>query len=59
MASEESRGGERVLDPELVAAEMESGSTPLTTREANVLRAAASGILTDQIASRLSLSLRN
>ncbi len=48
--------GERVLDPELVATAMETGSTPLTTREADVLRAAASGISTDQIASRLSLS---
>lgn len=48
--------GERVLDPELVANAMETGSTPLTTREADVLRAAASGISTDQIASRLSLS---
>jgi two-component system response regulator DesR len=48
--------GERVLDPELVATAMETGSTPLTSREADVLRAAASGISTDQIASRLSLS---
>ena len=48
--------GERVVDPELVATAMETGSTPLTTREADVLRAAASGISTDQIASRLSLS---
>ena len=48
--------GERVVDPELVAAAMETGSTPLTTREADVLRAAATGISTDQIASRLSLS---
>ncbi len=48
--------GERVVDPELVATAMETGSTPLTTREADVLRAAASGISTDQIATRLSLS---
>jgi two-component system response regulator DesR len=48
--------GERVLDPELVATAMETGSTPLTTREADVLRAASSGISTDQIATRLSLS---
>ena len=48
--------GERVLDPELVATAMETGSAPLTSREADVLRAAASGISTDQIASRLSLS---
>jgi len=48
--------GERDLDPELVATAMETGSTPLTSREADVLRAAGSGISTDQIASRLSLS---
>jgi two-component system response regulator DesR len=48
--------GERVIDPELVAAALETGSTPLTTRETDVLRAASSGITTDQIAVRLSLS---
>jgi two-component system, NarL family, response regulator DesR len=48
--------GERVLDPELVAAALETGSTPLTAREAEVLRAAESGISTEQIAARLSLS---
>src|SRR6266700_5120791 len=48
--------GERVIDPELVAAALETGSTPLTGREADVLRAAESGISTDQIALRLSLS---
>jgi two-component system, NarL family, response regulator DesR len=48
--------GERVIDPELVAAALETGSTPLTPREADVLRAAESGIPTDQIAVRLSLS---
>jgi two-component system, NarL family, response regulator DesR len=48
--------GERVIDPELVAAALETGSTPLTPREADVLRAAESGITTDQIAARLSLS---
>lgn len=48
--------GERVIDPELVAAALETGSTPLTTREADVLRAAESGIPTEQIASLLSLS---
>ena len=35
-------GGERVIDPELVAAALETGTTPLTDREANVLRAAES-----------------
>ena len=34
--------GERVIDPELVAAALETGSTPPTTREADVLRAAQS-----------------
>ncbi len=48
--------GERVIDPELVAAALETGSTPLTTREADVLRAAESGISTEEIATQLSLS---
>jgi two-component system response regulator DesR len=48
--------GERVIDPELIAAALETGTSPLTTREADVLRAAESGITTDQIASQLSLS---
>jgi two-component system, NarL family, response regulator DesR len=48
--------GERVLDPELVAAAVATGSTPLTAREAQVLRAAESGSSTEQIAARLSLS---
>ncbi len=48
--------GERVIDPELIAAALETGSTPLTGRETDVLRAAESGNSTQQIASRLSLS---
>jgi two-component system, NarL family, response regulator DesR len=48
--------GERVIDPELVAAALETGSTPLTVREADVLREAETGIPTEQIATRLSLS---
>ena len=48
--------GERVIDPELVAAALETGSTPLTTREADVLREAEHGLPTEQIAARLSLS---
>lgn len=48
--------GERVIDPELVADALETGSSPLTTREADVLRAAESGITTEQIAVLLSLS---
>ena len=49
-------GGERVIDPELVAAALEIGTTPLTDREADVLRAAETGIPTGQIADRLALS---
>ena len=48
--------GERVIDPELVAAALEAGSSPLTARETDVLREASSGVPTDQIAARLSLS---
>jgi two-component system response regulator DesR len=48
--------GERVIDPELIAAALETGSTPLTPREADVLRAAESGISTEDIGARLSLS---
>ena len=48
--------GERVIDPDLVAAALETGASPLTPREADVLRAAADGISTEQIAARLSLS---
>jgi two-component system, NarL family, response regulator DesR len=48
--------GERVIDPELVAAALEAGSSPLTPRETDVLREASSGVPTDQIAARLSLS---
>ncbi len=48
--------GERVLDPELVAVALETGSSPLTPRESDVLRAADSGLRTDEIARALSLS---
>jgi two-component system, NarL family, response regulator DesR len=48
--------GERVVDPDLVAAALETGSSPLTAREADVLRIAETGVPTDQIAARLSLS---
>jgi two-component system, NarL family, response regulator DesR len=48
--------GERVIDPDLVAAALETGASPLTARETDVLRAAEDGIPTDQIATRLSLS---
>jgi two-component system, NarL family, response regulator DesR len=48
--------GERVLDPDLVAAAIETGSSPLTPREADVLRAAEIGLTTDEIAAKLFLS---
>ncbi|MEY9864207.1 two-component system response regulator DesR [Catenulispora sp. GAS73] len=48
--------GKRVIDPDLVAAALETGSTPLTGREVDVLRAAESGNSTEQIAAELSLS---
>jgi two-component system response regulator DesR len=48
--------GERVIDPELIGAALETGASPLTAREADVLRAAETGIPTDQIATQLSLS---
>lgn len=48
--------GVRVLDPALVAAALETGTSPLTDREADVLRAAASGDSVEQIAAALYLS---
>ena len=48
--------GMRVLDPELVAAAVETGASPLTDREADVLRAAQSGFSTAEIGKRLNLS---
>ena len=48
--------GQRVLDPELVAAAVETGTSPLTEREAEVLRTAESGLPTNEIAEALSLS---
>lgn len=48
--------GERVIDPELVAAALETGASPLTPRETHVLRAAEGGISTEEIANVLSLS---
>jgi two-component system response regulator DesR len=35
--------GERVIDPELLAGALETGESPLTPREADVLRAAEEG----------------
>jgi two-component system response regulator DesR len=48
--------GERVIDPDLVAAALETGASPLTERESDVLRAAQSGLPTEQIATTLALS---
>ena len=48
--------GRRVLDPELVAAAVETGASPLTGRETDVLRAAASGLSTDAIGAELHLA---
>lgn len=48
--------GERVVDADLVAAALETGNSPLTPREADVLRVAADGTSTEQIGRTLGLS---
>ncbi|GLX96209.1 response regulator transcription factor [Herbidospora sp. NBRC 101105] len=48
--------GLRVLDAELVASAMERGESPLTSREATVLRETAGGATAEEIAARLHLS---
>lgn len=48
--------GQRVIDSELIAAALETGVSPLTERETDVLRAAQSGISTDEMAAQLALS---
>jgi two-component system response regulator DesR len=48
--------GERVIDRDLAAAALAIGATPLSTREADVLRAAADGATVADIAGRLFLS---
>ena len=48
--------GERVIDPDLLAQALEMGESPLTLREADVLRAAQSGGSTADIARSLYLS---
>jgi two-component system, NarL family, response regulator DesR len=48
--------GRRVLDPELVAVAVETGASPLTVRETDVLRAAVTGRPTEEIGSLLNLS---
>ena len=48
--------GDRVLDPEMVAAALETGASPLTARETDVLRPAATGISSAEMAAVLFLS---
>lgn len=48
--------GERVVDPQLALAELERADSPLTAREADVLRLSATGAEADDIARSLSLS---
>ncbi|MPQ97492.1 response regulator [Modestobacter sp. I12A-02628] len=48
--------GERVIDRDLAAAALAMGATPLSTREADVLRAAADGATVADIARSLYLS---
>ncbi|MCZ2814961.1 response regulator transcription factor [Modestobacter sp. VKM Ac-2984] len=48
--------GERVIDRDLAAAALAIGATPLSGREADVLRAAADGATVADIAGRLFLS---
>lgn len=48
--------GERVVDPSLAVDSLTHGPSPLTPREADVLRAALSGASVREIAARLHLS---
>jgi two-component system response regulator DesR len=48
--------GQRFLDPDLVADALHIGENPLTSREADVLRAAAEGGSTEEIGASLFLS---
>jgi two-component system, NarL family, response regulator DesR len=48
--------GERVLDPELAAAALSEGGSPLTDRERDVLRASADGATIEDVAAKLYLS---
>lgn len=49
-------GGHRMLDPALRHASSKMAGSPLTPREADVLRIAAEGVSTAEIAGRLGLS---
>ena len=48
--------GQRVIDPELVAAALETGASPLTGRETDVLREAENGTSTEAIGAQLALA---
>ena len=48
--------GERVVDPQLAAATLAAGESPLTARERDVLSVARSGATVAEIATRLYLS---
>lgn len=48
--------GQRVIDPGLVAAALETGASPLTGRETDVLREAENGTSTEDIGARLALA---
>jgi two-component system response regulator DesR len=48
--------GQRVIDSDLVAAALETGASPLTRRETDVLREAENGASTDDIGARLALA---
>ncbi|MEV8312729.1 response regulator transcription factor [Streptomyces sp. NPDC059900] len=48
--------GETVIDPALAAAALSAGPSPLTAREADVLRASVDGATVADIASKLHLS---
>src|SRR4051812_43488347 len=48
--------GEKVIDPALAAAALSAGPNPLTSREADVLRASADGATVSDVAGSLHLS---
>jgi len=48
--------GENVVDPELAAGALRAGTSPLSTREQEILGACADGLATAEVASRLWLS---